>query len=177
MSPAPKPKRPGRPRKPAVPRVTPEPPDTTPQGPPPPSGDAVAAALLAVASGAVPVEAWLVRADEPLDRQQVWAGDGWRFAVWWQMGVLYRLAAALAPGGGRWEYGCGRWPDWTAGPDAVVLNPIAHLLTPSQRAQLQARLLECPQRPRPLVPEYFTRPWPSLNEVFPPDDDWLERAS
>ncbi len=171
------PKRPGRPRKPAIPRVTPEPPDTTPQGPPPPRGDAVAAALIAVASGAVQIEAWPVRADEPLDRQQVWAGDGWRFVVWWQMGELHRLAVALAPGGARWEYGCGRWPDWLAGPDAVVLDPIHHLLTPAQRAQLQARLLECPQRPRPGVPEYFLRPWPSLKETFPPDEDWLERAS
>jgi hypothetical protein len=177
LSPAPNTKRPGRPRKPATLRATPEPPDTTPPAPPPPSGDAVAAALIAVASGAVPVEAWPVRADEPLDRQQVWAGNGWRFAFWWQLGVLHRLAVALAPGGGRWEYGCGRWPDWTAGPDAVVLDPIHHLLTPEQHAQLQARLLECPQRLRPAVPEYFLRPWPSLNETFPPDEDWLERAS
>jgi hypothetical protein len=173
----PNPKRPGRPRKASTPRATPEPPDTTPQGPPPPSGDAVAAALIAVASGAVPVEAWPVRADEPLDRQQVWAGDGWRFAVWWQLGGLYRLAVALAPGGARWEYGCGRWPDWLAGPDAVVLDPIHHLLTTEQRAQLRARLLNCTLRPRPPVPEYFTRPWPSLGETFPADEDWLERAS
>lgn len=137
----------------------------------------MAAALIAVASGAVPVEAWPVRADEPLDRQQVWAGGGWRFAFWWRRGELHRLAVALAPGGARWEYGCGRWPDWLAGPDAVVLDPIHHLLTPEQRAQLQARLLSCPMRPRPPVPKYFTRPWPSLDETFPPDEDWLERAS
>ena len=177
MSPAPNPKRPGRPRKPAAPRLPPEPPDTTPQGPPAPSGDAVAAALIAVASGAVPVEAWAVQADELLNRQQVWASSGWRFAFWWQLGVLHRLAVALAPDGGRWEYGCSRWPDWTAGPDAVVLDPVHHLLTLEQRAQLQARLLTCPLRPRPPVPEYFTRPWPSLDETFPPDEDWLERAS
>jgi len=137
----------------------------------------VAAALIAVASGAVPVEAWAVQADEILDRQQVWAGDGWRFAFWWRSGELYRLAVALAPDGGRWEYGCGRWPDWLAGPDAVVLDPVHHLLSCHQRAQLQARLLTCPLRPRPPVPEYFTRPWPSLDETFPPDEDWLERAS
>jgi hypothetical protein len=59
----------------------------------------------------------------------------------------------------------------------VVLDPICHLLTPEQRAQLQARLLGCTPRPRPPVPEYFTRPWPSLDETFPPDEDWLERAS
>jgi hypothetical protein len=59
----------------------------------------------------------------------------------------------------------------------VVLDPIHHLLTPEQRAQLQARLLSCPMRPRPPVPKYFTRPWPSLDETFPPDEDWLERAS
>ncbi len=57
------------------------------------------------------VEAWAVRPDEPLDRQQVWANGGWRFAFWWQLGALHRLAVALAPGGGRWEYGCGRWLD------------------------------------------------------------------
>jgi hypothetical protein len=27
------------------------------------------------------------------------------------------------------------------------------------------------------VPEYFLRPWPSLDETFPADEDWLERAS
>jgi hypothetical protein len=59
----------------------------------------------------------------------------------------------------------------------VVLDPIAHLLTVQQRAQLQARLLSCPPRPRPPVPEYFLRPWPSLDETFPADEDWLERAS
>jgi hypothetical protein len=59
----------------------------------------------------------------------------------------------------------------------VVLDPITHLLSPEQRAQLQARLLVCPQRPRLPVPEYFTRPWPSLDETFPADEDWLERAS
>jgi hypothetical protein len=137
----------------------------------------VAAALIAVVSGAVPVEAWPVSADEPLDRQQVWAGDGWRFAFWWQLGTLHRLATALAPSGGRWEYGCGRWPDWMAGPDAVALDPIHHLLSPEQRTQLQAQLLNCPPRPRPPVPEYFARPTPSLDEIFPPDEDWLDRAS
>jgi hypothetical protein len=59
----------------------------------------------------------------------------------------------------------------------VVLDPIHHLLTTEQRAQLQARLLSCPPRPRPAVPEYFTRPWPSLDATFPADEDWLERAS
>jgi hypothetical protein len=59
----------------------------------------------------------------------------------------------------------------------VVLDPIHHLLTPGQRAQLQARLLSCTLRPRPSVPEYFLRPWPSLDETFPADEDWLERAS
>jgi hypothetical protein len=137
----------------------------------------VAAALIAVASGAVPVEAYAVRLDEPLDRQQVWAGNGWRFAFWWRRGELHRLAVALAPGGGRWEYGCGRWPDWTAGPDAVVLDPIAHLLTPQERDALQARLLNCTPRHRPPVPEYFLRPCPSLDETFPADEAWLERAS
>ncbi len=34
------------------------------------------------------------------------------------------------------------------------------------RPQLQARLLTCPLRPRPPVPEYFTRPWPSLDETY-----------
>jgi hypothetical protein len=84
---------------------------------------------------------------------------------------------ALAPDGARWEYGCGRWPDWLAGSDAVVLDPVHHLLTPEQHAQLQARLLGCRQRPRPPVPEYFLRPWPSPDETFPADEDWLERAS
>jgi hypothetical protein len=59
----------------------------------------------------------------------------------------------------------------------VVLDPIWHLLTPEQRVQLQTRLLGCTLRPRPAVPEYFLRPWPSLEQTFPPDEDWLERAS
>jgi hypothetical protein len=59
----------------------------------------------------------------------------------------------------------------------VVLDPIHHLLSCQQRAQLQARLLGCRLRPRPPVPEYFLRPWPLLDETFPPDEDWLERAS
>jgi hypothetical protein len=59
----------------------------------------------------------------------------------------------------------------------VVLDPIHHLLTPAQQAQLRARLLGCATRPRPPVPEYFLRPWPSLDATFPADEDWLERAS
>ncbi len=47
----------------------------------------------------MPVEAWAVRPDEFLDRQQVWANGGWRFAFWWQLGALHRLAVALAPDG------------------------------------------------------------------------------
>jgi hypothetical protein len=59
----------------------------------------------------------------------------------------------------------------------VVLDPIDHLLTSEQRDQLQTRLLNCQARPRPPVPEYFTRPWPSLDEIFPVEESWAERAS
>jgi hypothetical protein len=67
------------------------------------------------------------------------------------------LSSATAPDGGHWSYGCDRWPDWNAGPDAVVLDPLTHLITAEVREQLRRRLLagncwperELPPRPEP----------------------------
>jgi hypothetical protein len=59
------------------------------------------------------------------------------------------LWAATAPDGARWQFGCDRWPDWDAGSDAVVLNPLTHLITPEQRERLRHRLLTCSCWPEP----------------------------
>ena len=107
--------------------------------PPRPDHAAVAAALVRVAGG----EPFLadVRPDETDHRLIVLdTVSQWRFAIWWRQG-LGPLHSATDPDGLRWVYGCGRWPDWNAGPLAVVLDPIAHLLTAEHRSALRHRLL------------------------------------
>ncbi len=68
-----------------------------------------------------------------------------------------------------WTYGCDRWPDWSAGPDAVVLDPLVHLLEPEQRQRLQARLETCScwpaPDPLPLPPPITPAQWRALFEV------------
>ena len=132
--------------------------DLTPAAPPRPTSAAVAAALIAAADGAP------LLADQPV--AELWHGtqwitmaSGWRFAVWWHPGeIMGPLHEAVSPEGLQWVYGCARWPDWEAGPEAVVLDPIRHLLSDDQRARLRARLLTCScwpapiQQPRPEPP-------------------------
>lgn len=119
------------------------------QPPAPPSRAALAAVLAQAAEGEplladrpVPVDDWITqRAD---------MANGWKLWIWWlPSGQLDRLWAATAPDGARWELGCDRWPDWGAGPDAVVLDPLTHLITPEQRERLRQRLLTCSCWPEP----------------------------
>lgn len=82
--------------------------------------------------------------------QLVNLANGWNLWIWWKpVDQLDRLWAATAPDGGRWSYGCDRWPDWNAGPEAVVLEPLRHLLTDEQRERLRQRLLTCSCWPEP----------------------------
>jgi len=123
---------------------------TPPQPPPRPTSEAVAAALIAAADGAP------LLADQPVAElvhgtQRITMASGWRFGVWWSPDeVMGPLHEATDPAGLRWIYGCARWPDWEAGPAAVVLDPIRHLLTDDQRTRLRARLLTCSCWPAPI---------------------------
>jgi hypothetical protein len=111
------------------------------------------AALAAVLARAAKGEPLL--ADRPVDphewcAQMVDLQNGWRLCVCWNSGaVMDRLIDAWAPDGAHWTYGCDRWPDWNAGPEAVVLDPLTHLLTPEQRERLRQRLLTCRCWPEP----------------------------
>ena len=123
------------------------------QLPPRPTNKAVAAALLSVANG----EGFL--ADLQPDEtdhilQRLSTVSGWEMAVWWHHGDMGPLHAATDPQGLHWIYGCSRWPSWEAGPDAVVLDPIRHLLTREQRDRLQLVLQSavCWPPPPPLPP-------------------------
>ena len=123
--------------------------------PPRPTSNAVAAALIAAADGE-PLLADRPAAELVHDLQVVTMASGWRLEVWWRDGLIGPLHAATSPQGLQWCYGCARWPDWEAGPAAVVLCPIRHLLSDEQRARLRARLLSCscwPVPERPALPE------------------------
>jgi hypothetical protein len=82
--------------------------------------------------------------------QRLDMANGWKLCVWWDPGaVMAFLGSATTPDGGHWTYGCDRWPDWNAGSDAVVLDPLTHLITPEQRERLRQRLLNCICWPEP----------------------------
>ena len=138
-----------------------------PDLPPPPTHQAVAAALVRVAAG----EAFLASvqpAEDDWITQRLDTVTGWQLAIVWRQGELGPLASAIDPVGRHWSYGCGRWPDWNAGPDAVVLDPIRHLLTEEQRLCLRLRLLQAicwPAVEPPARPDV-----PSLDECI---DEWL----
>jgi len=119
-----------------------------PIDPPAPPSRADLAAVLAQA--AEPDSALL--ADEPGGHERVQFVDmanGWRLGVLWSLGDQPALWNALAPDGAYWSYGCDRWPNWAAGSDAVVLDPLTHLITPEQRERLRQRLLTCSCWPEP----------------------------
>jgi hypothetical protein len=78
--------------------------------------------------------------------------SGWQLTVWWVRGDLGPLHRAVDPAGLEWVHGCARWPDWQAGPESVVLDPIEHLLTSEQRQQLEARLKAARCWPPPPMP-------------------------
>ena len=123
---------------------------TDPTPPPaPPSRAALAVVLVGVVEG----EMLLADRDVPAcdwATQRVDLQNGWSLWIWWtpdrEMGPLL---SALAPDGAIWSYGCDRWPDWNAGPAAVTLDPLRHLITPEQRARLRQRLLTCNCWPEP----------------------------
>jgi hypothetical protein len=134
-----------------------------PHLPAPPHRDAIAAALVAVIGGAPFV------ADLPVDecqgrRQILELASGWRLEVRWWEGAMGPLEGAHAPGGGRWERGCDRWPDWLAGPDAELLDPIEHLLSAEQRDDLRQLLTTCVCWPLPELPPAPDPP--SAKELF-----------
>ena len=125
------------------------------------------AALAAVLAQAAEDEPLL--ADRPVPAcdwatQRVDLANGWQLWVWWQPDLrMGRLNAARTPDGGNWTFGCDRWPDWEAGPAAVTLDPLQHLITAEQREQLRQRLLTCncwPDRELPPRPEP-----PSMDEI------------
>lgn len=107
--------------------------------PPRPTSEAVAAALVAVAQG-LPFVANVQPSEAEHNLQELDTMTGWRLAVWWRGGEMGPLHSATDPAGLQWIYGCARWPDWDAGPAAVVLDPIRHLLDDAQRQALAQRL-------------------------------------
>ena len=124
-------------------------PDATKMAPAPPSRAALAAVLVQAADG----EPLLAdRAVDPLEwcAQLIDLQNGWRLCVCWDPGAaMDRLIDAWSPDGAHWTYGCDRWPDWNAGPAAVVLDPLRHRIKPEQRERLRQRLLTCRCWPEP----------------------------
>ena len=118
-----------------------------PEQPPPTRAELVA--VLRQAGGPEPLLADRPVAEIEWGLQRVDMASGWQLWLWWRGGEMGPLHAARAPGGGRWSYGSDRWPDWLAGPDAVPLDPIAHLLEDDDRDRLRARLLSCSCWPAP----------------------------
>jgi hypothetical protein len=122
----------------------------SPEGMPAPPSRAALAAVLAQAAEP---DCWLLAngpAEESVLSQRVDMANGWRLWIRWKLcNQLDMLWAATAPDGAHWSYGCDRWPDWGAGPDAVVLDPIHHLMSPEQRERLRQRLLTCSCWPEP----------------------------
>ena len=140
---------------------------TDPIQPPARPSRAALAAVLVQAAESEPLLA--DRPVDPLDwcAQLVDLQNGWRLSVCWDSGaVMDRLIGAWSPDGAHWSYGCDRWPDWNAGPAAVVLDPLTHLITPEQRERLRQRLLTCRCWPEP-------DPLPALPRRSPEEIEWL----
>ena len=129
---------------------------------PAPPSRATLAAVLAQAAESERLLADRPAADIYWGLQRIDLANGWTLRVWWlpeqQLGPLH---AAHAPDGGYWTWGCDRWPDWDAGLDAVVLDPLQHLITSEQRERLRQRLLNCSCWP---APEPLPDP-PSMAEI------------
>ena len=113
-----------------------------------PSRAALAAVLVLVAQGE-PLLADQPAADTKHGRQRIDLANGWVLVVWWGADEIGPLAEAFSPQGEHWAYGCDRWPNWAAGPDAVVLDPLVHLISSEQRLAIAARLQNCCCWPRP----------------------------
>ena len=119
--------------------------------PPRPTSAAVAAALVQAAEGE-PLLANAPGSAIPWGLQTIDTLSRWQLCVWWRDGHMGPLHSAIDPAGLQWVYGCARWPDWLAGPEAVVLDPIRHLLTDEQRQGLHAALLDAVCWPAPDLP-------------------------
>jgi len=119
---------------------------------PTPPSRATLAAVLAQAVESEPLLADLPGEEVTWGLQRVDLASGWSLWISWRDGALGPLLQATAPDGSRWSYGCDRWPDWNAGPDAVVLDPLRHLITAEQRQRLEQRLLSCSCWPDPDMP-------------------------
>ena len=113
---------------------------------------ALAEALRQVVDPAQPIAVDQTPDETGSYQQQQVTVPGWRLQIMWREGAILHLSQAWGPGGAHWSYGCDRWPDWTAGCDAVPLCPIGHLLAPLERAALQRRLLAEPCTPPPQLP-------------------------
>ena len=89
--------------------------------------------------------------------------SGWRLRVWWlDDGTMGPLSGAKAPDGRTWVLGCDRWPDWLAGSQSEVLDPLQHLVTPLDRLAITellrvAEVVEPPMLPDPPPVEWI--PW------------------
>ena len=136
--------------------------------PPAPPSRAALAAVLIQAADSEPLLADRPVADITWGLQTISLANGWRLRIWWhpgqQMGPLH---GAMAPDGGVWTYGCDRWPDWNAGPDAVALDPLRHLITPEQCERLRQRLLTCSCWPEPDLPPRPAPPTMAELEAMP----------
>lgn len=112
-------------------------------------------------------------------RQQVDAvgpGGVWVLLFWWGWSTgelhphLQALDEAVSPAGRVWVRGCGRWPSWDAGAEAVVLDPVWHLLGEGERWRLEERLaLEVVRMPMPVLE--IVEP-PTMEEL----DGWIDEA-
>jgi hypothetical protein len=107
------------------------------------------AVVLATVAQGEPLLADQPAADVPYGRQRIDLANGWMMAVWWGADEIGPLAEAFSPEGEHWIYGCDRWPDWNAGPDAVPLDPLTHLVSAEQRLAIAARLRDCCCWPQP----------------------------
>lgn len=134
-----------------------------PEDPPRPSRQELASMLQGLAAGDdVPV---VNRSVESLGWgiQSVRLASGWRLRVWWlDDGSMGPLSGAMAPDGRRWVLGCDRWPDWEAGSQAEILDPLQHLITPLDRLAIGellqiAEVVEPQPLPEPAPVEWV--PW------------------
>jgi len=117
-----------------------------------PTREALAAALCRVVDPSQTITVDSTPDETGAYQQQLVTVPGWRLMIMFRHGAILHLSQAWGPGGVHWSYGCDRWPDWSAGPDAVMLCPIGHLLAPLERAALQCRLLAEPCTPPPQLP-------------------------
>ena len=132
------------------------------------------AALAAVLAQAADSEPLLL--DRPIRAAgcvcRVDLANGWSLRINWTCGLrMGPLVGALSPDGGVWTWGCDRWPDWNAAAEAVVLDPLQHLLSAEQREQLRQRLLTCAchLEPEPIPPpQPLTRE--ELDALFPVEE-------